>query len=208
MRPRARLATAVAATLVAVGALSPAPAAAGRTEAVVDVGRTLGVSGEPGNGGVSLALSLLWPLEGRFRAGIMAFADALGDRTGRLIAPGGVDLGPVATDHRAAWGGAMRLEGHARRGSALEPLLAATWGVYRVGDDVRGTSLGKDYAAGIGLGLGLLHTFNDHHAAGLVLRGQRLSRGAADTWASAALEWRWGMGGEQAPAPPPAGIGK
>ena len=189
----------IAAPLLAVLAVLAAfavsaPAAARRPDVGVGVGRTLAVKDGPGGGGVSLRLSLLWRVEDHVRVGMMAFADGLGERTERLIGPGGVDLGPVAGVHRAAQGAAVRLEAHLPGGHALEPYVAATWGFYRVEDDVRGARLGSDDAAGFGLGVGFLRPFNDHHAAGVALRAQQLSRGAAGRYLSAGLEWRWSMG--------------
>jgi hypothetical protein len=86
------------------------------------------------------------------------------------------------------------LEAHLPGTHLLEPHLAATWGLYRVEDEVRGNLLGGDDAAGFGLGVGLLRPFNQHHAAGVALRAQQLSRGIAGRYLSVALEWRWSMG--------------
>jgi hypothetical protein len=170
------------------------PAIGGGPEAVVDVGRTLAVEGAPGGGGMSLGLSLLWRLEDHFRVGLMGFTEALGEETARLIGPAGEDLGPVAGVHRAARGAAVRLEAHLPGDHLLSPYLAATWGFYRVEDEVRGAALASDDAAGFGLGAGLLRRFNPHHAAGVALRAQQLSRSGAGRYLSAALEWRWSMG--------------
>ncbi len=195
--PRISTAFAVAAPAVALAILALAapavPAVASRPELVFDVGRTLAVKDGPGGGGITLGASALWRLENHFRVGLMAFADGLGERTDRLIGAGGTDLGPVAGVHRAAQGAALRLEVHAPGGRALQPYLAATWGFYRIEDDVRGTVLQSDDAVGFGLGLGLMRAFNDHHAAGVALRAQQLSRGGAGRYLTAALEWRWSM---------------
>ena len=197
MRLRPHGASALAALLVLGATLALAGYARAdghRPELVVDVGRTLAVEAGPAGGGFSLGLSLMWPLEDHFRVGMVVFADGLGEETGRLIGPGGVDLGPVAAFHRAAQGAALRLEAHLPGKHAIEAHLAATWGFYRVKDDVRGTSLGSDDAAGFGLGVGLLRPFNEHHAAGVALRAQQLSRSSAGRYLTAALEWRWSMG--------------
>jgi len=163
-------------------------------EIVLDGGRTLAAQGEPDGGGVSLSLSMLWPVEERYRIGLMAFADGLGEQSQRLVGPGGDDLGPIAGVHRAVRGVAVRVEAHAPRWVGLEPYLAANWGFCRAEDDVRGTSLGGHDAASIGLGAGLLRRFNEHHAAGIGLRAQHLSRGEAGRYAGATLEWRWNIG--------------
>jgi hypothetical protein len=192
-------ATLLAAALVvgAAAALAgPAPAAGRRPEVVVDAGRTLAVQGEPGGGGASLGLSLLWRLEDHFRLGMMTFIDGLGDQRDRLIGPTGADLGPVAGVFRSAQGAAVRLEAHLPGEHELEPHLAVTWGFLSVKDDIRGTLLQRDDAAGFGLGVGVLRPINQHHAAGIALRAQKLSRSGAGRYLSAGLEWRWSMGAE------------
>ena len=197
MRPPPRIATAVGAALVlgAIGVLAGAAPAAGlRPDVVVDVGHTLAVEDGPGGGGTTLGLSLLWRLEDHFRVGMMVLADGLGERTERLIGTGGTDLGPVAGAHRLAQGVGVRLEAHLPGTHRLEPHLAATWGLYRVEDEVRGDLIGSDAAAGFGLGVGLLRPFSRRHAAGVAVRAQQLSRGIAGRYLSTALEWRWNMG--------------
>jgi len=192
MRIRPRPAPVAALGLVAATLLGPAWASAAGVESVFQVGSTFAVAGEPDNGGVSLGLSFMWPLEERFRVGVMGFADELGDAITRLTGPGGVDLGPVTAGERYTWGGGLRLEAHTRSRHAVDPFALVTWGISQVQDDLRGTSLNTDIAAGLGLGVGALRSINEHHAVGLVLRGQWLSRGEARRYMSAALEWRWG----------------
>jgi hypothetical protein len=196
----------IAVLVVGLGALAlfaPGPASAFKTEVVTEVGHTFGVDGEPNNGGVSLGLSFLWPIEERFRVGLMGFGDELGDATQRLLGPNGEDLGPAAAGTRYTWGGALRLEGHARSPHRVSPFAFMTWGIYRTADDLRGTEINTDYATGVGLGVGGFHTLNPQHAVGLLLRGQYLSRGSAQSYWSAGLTWRWRW--EGAPVPTPAG---
>jgi opacity protein-like surface antigen len=159
---------------------------------VAGIGGTGAVRGTPNNGGASLALSLLWPLEDHFDAGLMTFVDDLGQTTGRLVVDG-TDLGPVAERHRQAVGVAWRIEGRLY-GKHYEPSAALTWGVYRSTDDVRGSRLGSRTSAGFGLGAGLARRLSDRHAAGLFVRYQQLSRGATHGYLSAAFEWRWRTG--------------
>jgi hypothetical protein len=59
---------------------------------------------------------------------------------------------------------------------------------------VRGALLQSDDAAGFGLGAGFLRPFSEHHAAGVALRAQQLSRGGGGRYLAVALEWRWSMG--------------
>jgi hypothetical protein len=196
----------VAALVVGLGALAlfaPGPAAALKTEVVTEVGHTFAVDGEPNNGGVSLGLSFLWPIEDRIRVGVMGVGDELGEATTRLLGPNGEDLGPAAAGARYTWGGAVRLEAHPLTAHRVNPFALLTWGIYRVQEDLRGTTIDTDYAAGLGLGGGALHSFNAQHAVGLMLRGQWLSHGSSQGYLSAALIWRWRW--EGAPVPTPAG---
>jgi len=197
MRPPRHIASALALGLAlgAIGVLAgSASGAARQPDVVVDLGHTLAVQDGPGGGGVTFGLSLLWRLEDHFRVGLMGFVDGLGERTNRLIGEGGADLGPVAGPYRSARGVGVRLEAHLPGTHRIEPHLAATWGFYRVEDNVRGSLTGSDDAAGFGLGVGLLRPVNTHHAAGVAVRAQQLSRGQPRPYLSAALEWRWGIG--------------
>lgn len=162
-------------------------------EVVAALGGTGAVQGKPGGGGASLALSLLWPLEDHFQAGVMVFADDLGEESSRLIAPGGADLGPIQALHRQTSGAAWRIEG-ALRGKRYEPFGAMTWGLYRSTDDITGHRVGGRTAAGLGVGAGILRHFSNRHSAGLSVRYQHLTRGATDGYLSAAFEWRWRIG--------------
>lgn len=196
----------VAVLVVGLGALAlfaPGTASALKTEVVTEVGHTFAVDGEPNNGGVSLGLSFLWPIEDRIRVGLMGVGDELGEATTRLLGPNGEDLGPAAGGSRYTWGGAVRLEAHPLTAHRVNPFALLTWGIYRVQEDLRGTTIDTDYAAGLGVGGGALHSFNAQHAVGLMLRGQWLSHGSSQGYLSAALVWRWRW--EGAPVPTPAG---
>jgi hypothetical protein len=187
---RSLLAT-LAAAIPLVIALA-VPAASAGPETVAAIGATGAVRGTPNNGGASVALSFLWPLEDHFDAGLMTFIDDLGQTTGRLVVDG-TDLGPIAERHRQAIGVAWRLQGHID-GKHYEPSAAITWGVYRASDDVRGTRLGTRTAAGFGLGAGVTRRLSDRNAAGVFARYQQLSRGATHGYLSAAFEWHWRPG--------------
>jgi hypothetical protein len=165
-----------------------------RPDFVLDAGGALAVEGKTGQGGPSLALAVVWPLELGLRFGVMAFGDDLGRDTGRLTTPAGSDVGPVETRHRAARGGAFRLEAGLPKLGGFDPFLLGTWGLYRVADDRQGAPLHRVDAAGLGLGLGITHRVAARHDAGLALRYHRLSRGAAASWVSANIEWRWRWG--------------
>jgi hypothetical protein len=179
------------AALAAVTASHPSPALAARPDVALAAGTTAAIEGKPGAGGPSLSVSLLWPVEDHFRIGVMGLADDLGEENGRLIGPGDVDLGPVAGLHRSTIGAVWRMEAHLPRAGAYDPFVAATWGAYRVSDDLRGVSVSRFAAAGFGLGVGLARRLGGAQAAGITARYQQLSRGAAQRYLSAAVEWRW-----------------
>ena len=82
------------------------------------------------------------------------------------------------------------MEAHLPSSGAYGAFVAATWGVYRVTDDLRGATSRALQAAGLGLGLGVARRVTGVHAAGITLRYQLLSRGAAEGYLSAAVEWR------------------
>ena len=186
-----RASTLLTAALVAIVASHATPSRAARPDIAVAAGRTAAVAGEPDEGGASLSLALLWPVEDHFRIGLMALADDLGQEHGRLLGPGGVDLGPVPGLHRAMMAGVWRMEAHLPAAGAYDPFLMATWGAYRVSDDLRGASTSKSVAAGFGLGLGLVRRLGGSQAAGITARYQQLSRGTAQRYLSVAVEWRW-----------------
>src|SRR4029453_5911416 len=114
---------------------------------------------------------------------VTGFADDLGTEIGRLSDPNdpSIDLGAVETAHRLVWGGAWRLQ--ARLGGwrldptmgawhGWSPTASASWGVYRVHDDVRGEVVDAVSSTGFGLGLGAEHAFSPRHALGFGMRYQ------------------------------------
>ena len=194
MARRRRVVLVLAAAAAALALTGATADAASRPEVVLGVGHTAAIEGDPGGGGAALGLSLLWPLEDHFRVGLMGFADDLGERAARLLGPGGVDLGPVSGVHRAARGAGWRIEGHVPSRGFLTPYFSATWGYYRMDDDVRGVTTRRVRAAGFGLGAGVLRAINDRHSAGVAARYHQLSRGSTERYLTGALEWRWGRG--------------
>ena len=192
MTLRSFIRPALVSALALVAATAPARATL-MPEVVAALGGTGAVEGKPNGGGAAVALSLLWPLEDHFHAGIMMFADDLGSQSDRLIAPGGADLGPIQGLHRQASGVAWRVEAELP-GKRYEPFAAMTWGLYRASDDVQGHRVGSRTSTGLGFGAGILRHFSNRHSAGLSLRYQHLTRGATDGYMSAAFEWRWRIG--------------
>jgi hypothetical protein len=196
MRARGSIAAMTLLAAVAGLCLARGPAHAAAPEVVLGLGSVAAVENGPGGGGASLAVSLLWPIAEHdgFRVGLMGFADDMGDRTGELVGPGGENLGTVSKLHRDAMGVAWRMEAHASTRGFVAPFLAATWGYYRLSDDVRGQELQRVHVAGFGLGAGATRSFNARHALSALARYQQLSRGTTERYLSAALEWRFGPG--------------
>jgi hypothetical protein len=188
MRGRSLLGAALIAVLVS--RTTPAVATA-RPELVIGAGAATAVEGDPADGGASLSLALLWPLESHFRLGLMGFGEDLGERFGRLRDSTGVDVGPVVALRRWTKGAAWRVEAHRSPAGAYDAFAVATCGVYRVIDEPRGLATRWANAVGLGLGLGMTRRIAANHAAGITLRYQQLSRGGAQRYLSATLDWRW-----------------
>lgn len=182
----------VAAVLL-VAALAAAPAAAFQPPAMSGtIGRTLAVTGEPDDGGWSLALGATWPIEERLRFGLGVFADDMGAGFGRLSDPNdGTDLGIVPERHRATLGAAWRLDAEfaPRRGWA--PFASGTWGAYRIADDFRGQGAGAVGATGFSLGAGVRRPLAGRVAFGASVRYHRLFDDRVGRWVTAGVDWAW-----------------
>jgi hypothetical protein len=183
----------VAGLAAALLSLPVAAGAIGLPESVVAIGANTAIEGGAGDGGATLAisLSLLWPVEDRFRVGVMGFSDDLGDRIGRLRDSQGQDLGPVSLLHRGAWGAAWRMEAHRPTGGRYGLHAVTTWGVYRVEEDLRGATIRRNNAAGIGIGLGASRAIAATHSAGITVNYRQLWRSVTQRYLTAAVEWRW-----------------
>lgn len=180
--------------LAALGlALAVSPAHAGwPPEMTGSVGHTLAITGQPDEGGFSIAVGALWPVQGPVRFGVSGFADDMGARLGRLSDPNdGADLGTVSLDHRMTLGGAWRLDADfpARHGWA--PFASGTWGVYRVADDSRGKSLGSVGTTGFSLGAGVRRPLAGRFSFGASVRYHRLFNDRAGRFVAAGVDWAW-----------------
>lgn len=188
MRARARF----AAACLAIGLGLCAPAGAGAAPTVLaDVGRTLGILGGIDEGGFSLGLSALWPIDERLRFGVVGFADDLGAKIGRLRDPNdGSDLGAVELEHRSALGGGWRMDAGLPGRWGWEPYASGTWGAYRVADDHRGDRTRTIGSAGFSLAGGVVRPFG-RGSVGAVFRYHRLFNDVAGRYWTAGAEWRW-----------------
>jgi len=203
MRPRpgiselcapARFALAAALALAA-----PAARAAAGPEMLAGAGGTFAVLGEPNEGGLSAALSVLWPVDAGFedpervRFGVTGFADDLGTTFGQLVdsAQPTVILGTTEVAHRWAWGVAWRMDASLPGRRGWTPVASGTWGYYHVADDRRGERLAAVESTGFSLAGGVRHAVLKGATMGAMVRYHRLFNDIAGRYASAGLEFGW-----------------
>ena len=180
----------LAAALLAPGA---ARAAAWRPELGGSLGGSFAVVGVPDGGGSSLSLSAMWPVAPRLSFGVMlhgddagSTVDSLRDELGR-----GLPYGKIEQLHRAAWGVSWRFDAVAPARFGVSPFASATWGFYRVTDDVRGDELDSIGSTGFSLALGGHRPLGRHFALGAVVRYHRLFNDRLGRLMSAGLDCTW-----------------
>ena len=74
------------------------------------------------------------------------------------------------------------------------PVGNASWGVWRVQDDVRGDIQQAVTSTGFGLGVGLDRPLSDRHAIGIGVRYDRLFNDVVGRYMSGGVNWRWRLG--------------
>ena len=181
---------ALAAVLLAPGVVW---AGGTRTELSGSLGGSFAVLGLPSGGGTSASLALMWPVAPRLSFGVMlhgddagSTVDSLRDEQGR-----GLAAGKIEQVHRAAWGASWRLDAAAPAWFGAIPYASATWGYYRVTDDLRGDELRSDGSTGFSLGGGVRRPLGNHVALGAVVRYHRLFNDHEGRFMSAGLECAW-----------------
>ncbi len=164
-----------------------------RPELSGSFGGTFGVLGTPNEGGPSGTFAALWPVSERFSFGVMLHADDAGSKVDSLRdAQGhGLSYGMVEQLHRMATGFSWRLDAHLPPWRKLVPTASASWGYYRVRDDVRGTKVDETGSIGGSLGASLRWPFGPHFAMGAGLRYHRLFNDFEKGFVSAGLEGIW-----------------
>lgn len=170
-----------------------ARAAAWRPELEASLGGTFGVRGTPNEGGPSGSLSALWPVAERLSFGVMLHADDAGSLVDSLRdAQGhGLPYGKIEQLHRATWGASWRLDARLPARFGLAPSVSATWGYYRIRDDVRGTKRDEAGSVGVSLAAIVRRSFGRRLALGAGVRGHWLFNDFEDRFVSAALEGAW-----------------
>ena len=180
--------------LVAV-LLAPSVARAGawRPELSGSLGGSFAVLGLPSGGGSSAALTAMWPVAPRLSFGVMlhgddagSTVDSLRDEQGR-----GLAYGKIEQVHRAAWGASWRLDAAAPARFGATPFASATWGYYRVADDLRGDEISSVGSAGFSLAAGARRPLGRHIALGAVVRYHRLFNDREGRFMSAGLDCAW-----------------
>ncbi len=175
--------------------LVPGAAWAGtlRPELGASVGSTFAVVGEPSDGGSSASLSMLWPVAPRVAFGVMLHGDDAGSTVDSLRDEQGHGIagGKVEQVHRAAWGASWRLDVSAPPVFRTVPFASASWGWYRIADDLRGHKLGSLGSAGFSLGAGMRRPLGGHVALGAVVRYHRLFNDHEGRFMSAGLDITW-----------------
>lgn len=175
------------------------PARAGvAPELVLGFGNSFAANGDPGEGGVSVTGSILWPFEERFMFGVSFYADDLGTGLAQLVDPNtGQDLGTVADLHRWSYGGEWRTEATLHRNRRTRWVWNAGFGYAREERDQRGLVNGVVSGLMASTGTSFLLQAAHGHAFGatVALRHAFVSRefdaGRPTSWATAAFEWRW-----------------
>jgi hypothetical protein len=187
----------------ALGAATLAPASPAaawtRPALVAEGGGTFAVLGTLDQGGLSAALSALWPVDlgfvapERVRFGVTGFAGDLGASLGPLADPAqpGVDLGTTEVAHRWARGVAWRMDASLPGRWGWTPVATGTWGLYHVTDDHRGAQIGKTESTGFSVGGGLRRALHKNATVGAALRYHRLFNDTAGRYASAGVEYGW-----------------
>jgi hypothetical protein len=183
----------------ALGLALPAASAWARPAIRVESGGTFAVLGDPNQGGLSAALSLLWPVDAGFgdpmpvSFGVTGFADDLGAGLGPLTDPAqpSVVLGTTEVSHRWTWGVAWRMDAGLPARLGWAPVATGTWGFYHVADDHRGKLLAAVESTGFSLGGGLRHAVLKGASMGVMVHYHRLFNDTAGRYASAGVEFGW-----------------
>jgi len=194
-----RLATALAAVLIAVAA---APAGAiPSPELMAEVGRTFAVdspkNGQFDQGGFSMALSFLWPVEDLLRIGVSGFADDLGSLTTELSDPSTnppTPLGLFNLAHANVYGGAWRMEVIGPRWRKLDTFARGDFGFYQFRTDQQGDELTESMKVGWSLGGGVMFPLRANHAIGATIAYDRTFSDFTRGFMSAGVAWHWRPG--------------
>lgn len=157
------------------------------------IGGTTAILGGVKEGGLSLSLAVLWPLDFHgLETGFAGSADDFGSVLEDLTDPStGGSAGQAEGLHRAAYAAAYRLDARPFPQRSWEPFASGTWGIYRLRDDRLGDTRREWSSTGWSLGAGVRRALRGRATIGAEMRYHRLFNDDAGRYASAALEWGW-----------------
>jgi hypothetical protein len=135
----------------------------------------------------------MWPVAPRISFGVMLHGDDAGSTVDSLRDEQGhgLDYGKIEQVHRAAWGASWRLDAEAPARFRATPFASATWGYYRVADDLRGEKISSVGSAGFSLAAGARWQLGRYVALGAVVRYHRLFNDREGRFMSAGLDCAW-----------------
>jgi hypothetical protein len=170
-------------------------------EMMAEVGRSFAVdspkSGQFDQGGFSMALSFLWPVEDLLRIGVSGFADDLGSLTTELSDPSTnppTPLGLFNVAHANVYGGAWRMEVIGPKLRKLDTFVRGDFGFYEFRTDQQGDEIAESVKVGWSLGGGLMFPIRENHAIGATLAYDRVFSDFTRNFMSAGLAWHWRPG--------------
>jgi hypothetical protein len=170
-------------------------------ELMTEIGRSFAVdspkSGVFDQGGFSMALSALWPVEDFLRIGASFFADDLGSFTGELFDESQsppVSLGVFDFAHANVYGGKWRMEVLGPRLRRLNTFARGDFGAYKFRTDQYGTVLTESVKVGWALGGGIMLPLRENHAVGITVAFDRVFSNFTRDYMTADLAWHWRPG--------------
>lgn len=164
-----------------------------RPDLEASLGGGFAVLGTPNEGGPSASLSALWPVADRFSFGVMLHADDAGSQVDSLRdAQGhGLPYGKIEQLHRDAMGASWRGDVRFPARFGVTPALSATWGLYRIRDDVHGTKLRDIGTSGFSVAALARRGFGRHLSMGVSARFHGLFNDFERRFATVSLEGAW-----------------
>lgn len=173
-------------------------------EVMAEMGRSFAVDspvdGVFDQGGISAALSALWPVEDRLRFGVSLFADEVGSQFAEVIDESQnppVSLGVFDLAHINVYGGAWRLEAIGPPLGRLSTFARGDFGLYRFQADENGDFIAAATKVGWSLGGGAMLPVRENHAVGITFSFDRVFDDLTRDYMSAALAWHWRPGFRQ-----------
>ena len=170
-------------------------------EVMAEVGRSFAVespqSGVFDQGGFSMALSALWPVEDFLRIGALVFADDLGVLTTERFdssqnPPAALGLFEVA--HAGVYGVSWRMDVLGPRVRRLDTFARGDFGTYKFRTDQHGSVIAESMKVGWALGGGMMLPIRQSHAFGITIAYHRVFSDFTRDYMTADFAWHWRPG--------------